>query len=259
MIINASHIIFDKIESWPKEMLDLIKDNEISLKGFLEEEHRIEKLARKDMSVRYNIPQNIYREKWNIIINEIENILRQHSIIGIHCTKLLDWEINDIELNGLKPLNRKFANQRIEKAFNKRLISKELRDELVDKEEFDADNRKGYIFVFHCLQTLNSESGLNRLLGLWGGESLYAYVKDNQELKHIGTPCIVFASIKINELDIYPGLSKRMTAFYYNNNLFPHDTDSIIKTDLNVLRIIRRDEKVFEDLTHIQRWDDERY
>lgn len=259
MISFKNHIIFDDIESWPSEMLNLIQNNESFLKGFFKEEHRIDKLAREDVMLRYNRPENIYREKWDFIINEIEDVLKQHSIIGIHCTKLLDWEIEDIEEYGLKPLDRTFANQRIEKAFVEGLLSKELRDELIDKKELNEDFRKGYVWFFHCLETLNDESGLNRLLGLWGGESLYAYVKDNQELKHIGTPCIAFTSIKIRELEIDPELSKRMTAFYFDDNYFPHDADSNSETDLIVLRIIRRNEKLFEELTGIESWDDERY
>jgi hypothetical protein len=259
MINFKNHIIFDKIDSWPNEMLRLIKDNENSLKGFLEEEHCIDKLARENVSLRYNRPENIYQEKWDFTIDKIETLLRKHLIVGIHCTKLLDWEIEDVEKNGLKPLDSNFANKRIEKAFKEGLLSKELKNELIDKKEVSADNRKGYIWVFHCLETLNCESGLNRLLGLWGGESLYAYVRDNKELKKIGTPCITFTSIKISELDIFPELSKRMTAFYFNDNYFPHDTDSIIKTNLNVLRIVKREEKLFNDLTGIETWDNERY
>lgn len=259
MINFEKHIIFDDIESWPTEMLDLIRKNENSLKGFFNEEHRIDKLARKDVTLWNNRPDNKYSEKWNVIINEIETILKQHSIIGIHCTKLLDWEIEDVEKNGLKPLERTFANTRIERAFKEGILSKALRDKLIDKEELNESNRKGYIWVFHCLKTLTFEYGLNRLFGLWGGESLYAYIKDNQELKNIGISCIIFTSIKISELDIYPELSKRMTAFYFNDDYFPHDTDTIIKTNLNVLKIIRRNEKLFKDLTGIENWDNERY
>jgi len=259
MISFKNHIIFDHLESWPSEMLYLIRENENTLKGFFEEEHLIDKLAREDVSLRYNRPENIYQEKWGVIINEIETVLKQHLIIGIHCTKLLDWEIEDVKKNGLKPLNRTFANQRIEKAFTEGLLSKEIRDELIDKKELDEEYRQGYVWFFHCLETLNFESGLNRLLGLWGGESIYAYVNDNNELKQIGTPCITFASIKISELDIYPELSKRMTAYYFNDNYYPHDNDSHIETAMNVLRIVKRNEKLFEELTGIENWDDERY
>jgi hypothetical protein len=259
MLQFENHIIFDDIESWPGEMLRLLRENEISLKGFFEEEHRIDDLAREDVSLRYNKPENIYREKWELIINQIEDVLKRHSIIGIHCTKLLDWEIEDIEKNGLRPLDKTFANQRIEKAFKAGLLSKRLKDELTDKKELEQKYRKGYVWVFHCLGTLNCESGLNRLLGLWGGESLYAYVKDNKELKHIGTPCITFVSIKISELDIYPELSKRMTAYYFNDNYFVHDTDSHIDSNLKVLKVLKRNENLFEELTGIQNWDSERY
>ncbi len=259
MISFKNHIIFDDIKSWPIEMHDLIKYNASSLKGFFEEEHRIDKMARENIELRYNRPVNIYRDKWEEIINEIETVLKQHSIIGIHCTKLLDWEIKDIENNGLKPLDRTFANKRIEKAVKEGVLSKVLGNKLIDKKELSESNRKGYVWVFHCLETLTFESGLNRLFGLWGGESLYAYIKDNQELKTIGTPCIIFTSIKISELEIYPELSKRMTAFYFGDNYFPHDTDSIIKTDLNVIKVVRRNEKLFEDLTGIENWDNDRF
>ncbi|HMS66838.1 MAG TPA: hypothetical protein PKD18_01820 [Saprospiraceae bacterium] len=259
MIKFENHIIFDSIESWPNAMKNLIRKNEDSLKGFFKEEHRIDKLARENVELRFFRPKNIYLEKWDLIISEIETILKQHSIIGIHCSKLFDWEIKDIESNGLKPLDRDFANKRIEKAVKKGALSKDLGKKLIDKKEFSEPNRKGYVWVFHCLETLTDESGLNRLLGLWGGESLYANIKDNEELKTIGTPCIVFTSIKIRELDIYPDLSKRMTAFYFDDNYFPHDADSIIKTDLNVLRVVKHDEKIFEELTGIENWDNEGY
>jgi hypothetical protein len=257
MIIYENHIILDKIDSWPSRVLDVVKANEDSLKGFLLEEHRIDELSREDLTIRYYRPKNLYFEIWDNTIQEIDEILKKYSIIGFHCTKLLEPEIRDIQLNGLRPLNKDFAYQRIESAFEQGLISERLRNELKSKEELDADNRKGKIFVFHCLTTLKDEWGLNRLLGYWGGESLYGYIKNPQELKNIGIPCIALTSIEIKNLDIYPELSKRMIAYYFDDNYYPHDTDSIFETNLNVLRIIKRDEQLFEDLTNIQNWKDE--
>jgi len=257
MINFDNHIILDKFDSWPKDVLELVKTNESSLKGFFEEEHRIDRLARKDISIRYNRPQNIHHEKWDDTINRIEEILKNYSIVGIHSTKLLDTEIKDIQQNGLRPLSKEFANQRVEFVYRKGLISEELREELINKEELVADNRKGKIFVFHCLSTLKDEWGLNKLFGYWGGEALYAYAKNSKELRKIGIPCIVFTSIKIKEFDIYPELSKRMLASYFDDNYYPHDTDSVIEYKLSVLRIIKRDEKLFEDLTNIKDWDEE--
>ncbi len=257
MIDFNNHLILDKIDSWPEEILELIKTNENSLKGFFEEEHRIDKLATEDLSIRHNRPQNIHQNKWIISLNKIERILQDYSIVGIHATKLLEDEINDIRINGLKPLSKEFANQRIEKAFDTGLISGNLKNELINKNEFDANNRKGKIFVFHCLSTLKNEWGLSKLFGLWGGEAIYTYLKNSKELKKIGIPCIVLTSIKIKELDIYPELSKRMVAYYFDDNYYPHDTDTIIEKDLSVLRIIKRDEKIFEDLTQINNWNEQ--
>jgi hypothetical protein len=169
----------------------------------------------------------------------------------------LDTEIKDIQQNGLRPLNREFANQRVEFVYRQGLISEELRQELIDKEELVDDTRKGKVFVFHCLSTLEDESGLNELFGYWGGEALFSYTKNSKELRKIGIPCIVFTSIKIKEFNIYPELSKRMLASYLNDNYYPHDRDSAIEYKLNVLRIIQRDEKLFQDLTNIQNWDEE--
>lgn len=257
MISFNNHIILDKINSWPEEVLTLLKTNEISLKRFFEEEHRVDKLAEKDIIIRTHRPQNVHQERWKIINNKIEEILKEYNIIGIHCTKLMDYEILDILNNGLRPLNIDFANQRVMSLYKSGLISQELKNELENKEELSDENRKGYIFVFHCLSTLKDESGLNRLFAYWGGESLYAYLNNHKELKEIGTSCIVFTSIKIKELEIYPELSERMIAFYFNGDDYPPDTDSIIKSNLNVLRIIRREEKLFEDLTNINNWKDE--
>ena len=257
MISFDNHIILDKIDSWPEEVLGHIKNNESSLRGFFEEEHRINNLANENILAKYNRPYNIHHNKWTNTIFKIEKILKNYSIVGIHCTKILETEIHDIQQHGLKPLSKEFANQRIEKIYKEGLISNELRNELLNKEELDSDNRKGSISVFHCLSTLKDESGLNKLFGFWGGEAIYSYVKNSEELRKIGIPCIVLTSIRITEFNIYPELSKRMLSYYFDNNLYPHDTDSFIKKELKVLRIIKRDEKIFEDLTHIQTWEDE--
>ncbi|WP_159523875.1 hypothetical protein [Sunxiuqinia indica] len=257
MISFLNHIIFDRKESWPKEILKLLDSNNKSIQGYFNEEHRINKLARKDMHIRYNRPRNEYKEIFDSTIETIEEILQKSKIVGIHCTKLLDEEIIEIEKEGLKPLNKKFANNRTERAYQKGLISEELKNELIDKEELNEDSRMGKVWVFHCLSTLKDEWGLNKLLGYWGGESLYAYAKNRNELKKIGKPCIVFTSINISELDIYPELSKRMTAFYFDDNLFPDDTDSMLEKTVDVLRIINKEEKIFNDLTNIEEWNDE--
>lgn len=197
MLNIENHIILDNIDSWPQQVQILIKNSENTLKGFLQEEHRIEKLKRDIPSLRYKIINNVYLDKWTKIIEILEIELLKHSIIGFHCTKLMNYEIENVKKNGLIPLNKKFANQRVEALFKNNFISQELRNELFNKEEVSCNNRNGKIFVFHCLATLKDESGLNRLFGYWGGESLYAYLNNPYELKEIGESCIIVTSVKI--------------------------------------------------------------
>jgi uncharacterized protein YqgQ len=173
MIHFDNHIIIDNVDSWPEKILELIRANESIIKGFLEEEHRIDKLSREEIFLRYNRPINVYKEEWKDTIYKIDQILKDYSIIGIHCTKLLDIEIKDIQRNGLRPLSTEFVSQRVDFVYKKKLISRELREELINKKEIVAENRIGKVFVFHCLSTLKDESGLNNLFGYWGGEALY--------------------------------------------------------------------------------------
>jgi len=257
MLEFENHIILDKVDSWPKEILCLIRNEEKALKNYLQEESRIDIIGRTDLSIRYNRPINIYSGKWEEVTESIELSLKEYNIIGIHCTRLMDYEITDILNNGLRPLSKDFANSRIEKLFEKGLISKELRCKLVDKEEYSDENRRGKISVFHCLSTLKDEWGLNRLFGIWGGESVYSEIQNPKELMRIGTSCIVLTSIKIRDFDIYPELSKRMLAIFFDDNYFPHDTDSFLETKLNVLKIIRREDNLFAELTGIQDWHEE--
>lgn len=257
MLQIENHIILDQINSWPKTVLELIENHEQSLKGYLQEEKRIEKIGRTDLKIRYNRPQNPFGVEWVEVADKVDEILQEYKIVGFHCTKLMDYEIKDVIKNGLIPLDKDFANTRINILFDKGFISKELRNKIISKAELSEKIRAGRIFVFHCLSTLKDEWGLNKLFGFWGGESIYQYLKNSTELRQIGIPCIVVTSIKISELDIYPSLSRRMLCIYFDDNLHPHDTDSVIEKKLDVLKVIQRDNMLFSKLTNIESWSDE--
>jgi len=248
-----NHIILDQIDTWPEEFLEVVEKRKKDLKGFLEERSRIDKLAREDISLRYNRPKNAYSETWSKSIAILDTILKKYEIIGFHCTRLTEEEILNVLENGLQPLKKDFAVSRIEKVFNNSLISKELRDEIIEKEELTADNRTGMVYVFHCTSTLREESGLNKLFGFWGGEAIYMYLKNSRELKTIGKSCIVLASINIQDLSIFFELSERMIKFYFDNSYDP-DTDTSLKSNVKVIKVIKREEPIFEDLTGIQNW-----
>lgn len=251
MINFKNNIILDNIDTWPIEVQKLLHNNKTILLKYFEEEQILNTKILNNLLLKYDGIKNPLNENWIQINKKINKMLSNHSIIGIHCTKLLDWEIEDIENNGLIPLNGKSANKRIHNAYNKVFLSYKLYKKLSINTKFSDNNRKNKIWFFHCLKTLQVTNGINVFFDNWGGESMFFNEKDNEELLNIGTSCIIFVSLKINKLDFYPILSNRLISIYLNNNVFEHDTDTIYNQKIKVLDIYKRTDYTFRDLTGI--------
>lgn len=255
-LIFDRHLIIDQISTWPSEIVNLIESARNDLLNNLKEEARIDNLAIKNVEYRYNRPFNKYKESWCKVVELIENELKETKIIGFHCTRLMDYEISDIIENGLRPLDPNFSNSRIETLFDNMLITYEFKNKLIDKGELSAKYRTNRTFFFHCISTLTDEFGLCRLFKSWGGEAMYFNNENGTALQEIGIPCIVVASINRTELNEWPSLSERMICIYLDNDYHPHDFDSwmINKNRTEVLTVIKRENKLFEQLTNIKNW-----
>lgn len=256
MLDFEDHIILDHIASWPKELVCLIEGSKEELQNFLKEKRRIDTLARDNIKYRVHRPYNEYTNEWNSILDATDLLLVNKKIICFHCTRLMAFEINDIINNGLVPLNSDFSNQRINILYDKGIIPKDLREKLINKEEFSVDNREGNICFFHCLSTLRNEGGLHRLFKSWGGEAIYLGFEHNTKLQKIGIPCIVIGSLNIQDLDVYPSLSKRIVCIYLKDSYYPFDFDSFIRKRVKVLEIIKRNDERFNYHTNIENWDE---
>jgi hypothetical protein len=193
-----NHIILDKFDTWPKRILEVIEGSKKELLGYLKE--RVE--------YRHNRPDNIYEKSWCNALEIIESELQNTNFIGFHCSKLLDFEMSDILTFGLRPLEVEFSNSRVHKVHELGLIGEELKKKLLNKEEISADNRKGRICFFHTIAALKVEWGLRRLFKCWGGEAMYLNFEQNTDLQKFGTPCIVIASLKRENLNTFHKLSE---------------------------------------------------
>lgn len=250
-----NHIILDKLDSWPKKILEVISEFKNELDGYLNEEHRMDKLAEEVLEYRHRKPENIYKTIWNDATEVIERELKNTNFIGFHCSRLLDFEMNNITTHGLRPLDLEFSNSRIKKIYSLGLIKEEFKNKLLNKVEFSASNRAGNTCFFHSTSTLKDEWGLIRLFKSWGGEAMYLNFEEKTELQKLGMPCIVIASIKREQLTEHFQLSERMICIRLNNNYRPNDFDSFLKTEkVKVLRIVTRNEPLFDELTNIKHW-----
>ena len=254
MLKYTNHIIVDDVSSWPSSVLTLIDQSKVELEKYLPEANRLRKLHQRDLSKRFKNPIIPYREAWYNTIIQIEDILENEKIIALHCTKLLDYEIKQIHVNGLVPLSPGFATTKIKTAFKKGFISSKLKNQLINKPELSEDERINKIFVFFCLSTLKDKMGLYKLFNYWGGEAIYSYMNDKSELKAIGKPCIIICSVNISDLEIIPSLGEHMLHVQFNTDRYPEPESSFNNT-IEVLDIIEKDDEIFNSLTNFDKWE----
>jgi hypothetical protein len=246
------HIVLDQIQTWPQNILDLIQRNEIYLKEFLSYEKK--KRQEKDFKKRIKLSPNKNKELWDSTLNEISEELKGQNIVGIHCTKLMDYEITEVQEVGLLPLNKEHAIKRVEKLYRKGFISKKLKDEITNKSELEDSNRVGAVYVFHDTKTLKNEYGLRKLFCFWGGEAIFQYLKNPKPLFFLGIPCIVVVSINSNDIDL-SCFAETMLCIYFKNGYKRLSMESAIDRKLKVLEVIQRDSKLFNTLTDFDSWD----
>jgi hypothetical protein len=247
----SNHIIIDQVTTWPESIYNLIDSSKNELSKYISEKKRIENIRN-----RASRPRNEYEDKWISVFNLINSYLDQSKIVGFHCSRLMNDEMEDILTNGLTPLNRDFANKRIKRVYEKGLIPINLMNRLLNKEELSEENRVGSIYFTHNTSTLRNEMGLYLLFKLWGGEAIYSGFEENKYLQKIGIPCIIVASIEYQYL-IEFNLCERMIGIYLGDSYYySHDFDSWINTKVNVLAIIKRNNKLFNFLTKIDEWDE---
>ncbi len=251
-----NHIILDDISTWPEELIEFLKSVKPSIVNYQKEQKRIDKLCGPDVIARIFEADNKYYAMWKSTCDIIDNMLTNTRIIGFHCTKLIDYEIQEILENGLIPLNQDMANRRINKAFNNGYLPEYFKNKLINKNETGADCRIGRVFLFQCLSTLYKETDKSRLFSSWGGEAIYW---DNEDeitpLQSIGLPAIVVASMDINDVNKanswhdYSYISNALILYYIcRGNRDYIDTDTCLKNTTKVLRIITNNNDAFYKL-----------
>ncbi len=261
----GSNIIFDEFDTWPLVVLNKIKEHEKTLLSYYQEFKRIDKLAENNVQFRISRPHNIYEESWKSIIKEINQNLKDFRLIGFHCTRLVDEEIEDIKQNGLRPLDEEFTATRILRLTLKKQLSKKTSEKLLKNNISNDKGRNGNFCFFHCLSTFQDEWGLYRLFRSWGGEGIFigheieSDFETGTELSNIGTPCIVISSLDLDDVGVYPSLGEKMVETWIKKTTLDSEEyctefDSIIKNGGAVLKIIKFEDSLFEELTHYNQW-----
>ena len=246
-----NHIIIDQITTWPESIYNLIDSSKSDLKNYINEKKRIE-----EISNWANRPKNAYEDKWNSVVDLIGSYLQGKKLIGFHCSRLMDDEIENILANGLVPLNSNFAKQRINTVYERGLITSDLKERLLVKEEPSEEYREGTIHFFHNTSTFRKEMLLHLLFKSWGGEAIYSGFEQDKSLQKIGIPCIIVASIEYQELIKFDVCKQMLRIFLGDIYDFHEDFDSSVNKKINVLAIIKRGSELFNFLTNYEEWEE---
>ena len=96
----------DDETTWPDALTDLLAANLAELKAFHKFDNDVNwRSAKGDLKVRLNPPFNPSRPTRERVLAETNAIIADASVVGYHCGRLLDLEIDAILAGGLKPLS----------------------------------------------------------------------------------------------------------------------------------------------------------
>jgi len=252
-----NHIIIDSLDTWPNQLINLLKQNQEVLTSYLNFEKDIDNRAIEEIDLRINRPKNEYKKKWDSIIDSINKIMKSKKFVGFHCTRLINKELNIIKKDGLNPLNLSCLMERLKYLYNQNKISKDTFEFLKTNNLASEKNRQGKIYFFHCLDTLLSCSGIENLLKFWGGEAIYRCCEDNyktkNELLNTGIPCIVLGSLNYNQLNAFnPEIEIRLIKIFLNKSNMQfnyNDFDNFAENSVSVIDIITYNDDLFDYLT----------
>jgi hypothetical protein len=193
-------------------------------------------------------------------------ITDESMLLGYHCTRLTDLEIQHVLANGMQLPNEEMLYQRIESLKRDRLIEAHISEYLKSKHQSNESNRTGMIwFCFYPLYNAG-QRGIERFFRSWGGESLYnSHERDPLSgpiLGRIGTPCIIEAYISISSIAKHGGLDFKIISRYLvsrglqkTERLDHEGITTLPVPPQNISRIIRFPDNDFISLTKCDTWD----
>ena len=237
-----NHFILDDLNSWPGKVKRFLARLEKPIRKYRTIEHKIDEALKTDVLLRVNRPNNEYERYWNYSENKIDELIDGKMIVGFHGTRLIESEILNVKFNGLKPLSNSFTTHRINNLLSEKLISQIVAKILINNNRSNEEYRRGNVCFNHCLKTLQDERGFIRLYRAWGGEALYMNHEKNEnilnELKKLGKPCIVVASIYPNEVGFMKSVSNKIMNIWLDRdcaNKWNEDTDTFVRREVKVL------------------------
>lgn len=197
-------IALDHKKTWPDQLVNVLHEGFEVLRCYEDEDRLRQEAIDADRSLKYEPWLNPLANDRDEILRNVRSVVQRYSLLGYHCTRLTFAEIADVQIAGMQPLSSELVSRRIEQAVSSGELDPRLGTTLTQENLADKSYRKGMIWWIFSEALLRKESGIYRLLTFWGGEAVYAHHEDDttvsKALAHIGTACIIKASIPISSL-----------------------------------------------------------
>lgn len=262
----------DDETTWPGDVRALLDDRLEDLRRYHERRREVD----SDPMNRYlsNPPPNAWEETHDETIERIDAAIRDHHLVGWHCTRLTADEIERIRGNGMRVAGADLAAERVRARVAAGDIPDALGKVLLEKSCAEHTNapgewgyRKGMVWFVFTRGPLREESGVSRLFGTWGGEILYgSHMSDpavDGALRALGTACIIEAAVPVREIEAYGSIGKRLLCWYlHRRDVRTEDGDhweghtKVVIPASCVRRVVRRSDPDFVKLTDCDEWDE---
>lgn len=192
-------------------------------------------------------------------IYKLTDLLTQYAVIGWHCTRLTESEVEKILQSGMQLPNAAMLESRLEAACVAGLLTEKLKDRLKENHWAGDENRAGRIW-FTFFPPRDAGGGINDFLESWGGEALCICHERDPEtapvLKGIGIPCVIEAVVPLSLMETLGWLPDKVARTYLMHSGYrtrePVDHEGYINAPLpaeNILHIWRFPSEQFTQLT----------
>jgi hypothetical protein len=214
MVERTLLIDADSEDTWPEALLQGLEAGRRSIAAYHLVRARLDRKAELDVIVRNYRPINEYQAEWDAALALAERATASQQLLGFHASRLTEDEGKEIEQCGLRPLSVELLERRLAALLKACALGPEQAARLLESHQAANDHRSGMTWFSFSRATLKDEGAIERLLRSWGGEALYWSHEDDEEtgplLKNLGRPCIVFAALRVADIETYKQVGHRL-------------------------------------------------
>ncbi len=199
-------MIFYSESTWPQHLIDFLDKHFDVLMGYEQHDAKVmqDYLHPDNKLPMAFMPANPFAEEYESITLEIENLLQSETLLGWHCTRLTEYEVEKIQQEGMLLPSLELLKNRISCLQNKGLISTQIANRLKSENRADEEIRRGMLWFCFFPPSSAYQSGIERFFRYWGGEALYRCHEDDPQtgeaLMSIGQPYLIEAAVPISSL-----------------------------------------------------------